>query len=204
MVRDSFCGHIICRRDIDYQGWPAPGIQGVRFPVRQMESTSISPSFGGPLRRFSSSIRPCRPIPRQATVDATVCPACRFAFFPGSETTLFSLSRLPVGDVNELLETDLPTTEAYTGSGLIETLLKRIPAEGDWIFTVSQSTERTLIKLNISKGQEQYPGTGCSQLALTQDIGNPVSERAGKLFRYHFLPFPVSWRCSHLRRSHPR
>lgn len=68
-------------------------------------------------------------------------------------------SRLPVGDVNELLETDLPTTEAHTIGGLVEARLRHIPVVGEsitqagWTFTVTEASERAVIKLRINESR---------------------------------------------------
>ncbi|RRQ21578.1 hemolysin family protein [Thiohalobacter thiocyanaticus] len=65
-------------------------------------------------------------------------------------------SRLSVGDVNELLDTDLPTSEAHTIGGLVEARLRHIPAVGEsitregWTFTVTEASERAVVKLRIS------------------------------------------------------
>ena len=66
-------------------------------------------------------------------------------------------SRLPVGDVNELLGTDLPTNEAHTIGGLVEARLRHIPAVGEsvteagWTFTVTEATERAVVKLHVGE-----------------------------------------------------
>jgi len=65
-------------------------------------------------------------------------------------------SRLPIGEVNELLGIDLPATEAHTIGGYLEARLKRIPAAGDrvqeagWIFTVTRATDRAVVTLEAS------------------------------------------------------
>jgi len=65
-------------------------------------------------------------------------------------------SRLSVGDVNELLGAGLPTSEAHTIGGLVEASLRHIPAVGEsvtregWTFTVTEATERAVVKLRIS------------------------------------------------------
>lgn len=67
-------------------------------------------------------------------------------------------SRLPIGEVNELLGTDLPVTGAHTIGGYVEARLKRIPVVGEsvsaagWTFTVIDATERAIVKLKASAG----------------------------------------------------
>jgi len=65
-------------------------------------------------------------------------------------------SRLPIGEVNELLEIDLPATEAHTIGGYVEAKLRHIPGAGEsvteagWTFTVTEATERAVVKLTAS------------------------------------------------------
>ena len=65
-------------------------------------------------------------------------------------------SRLPIGEVNELLGIDLPPAVAHTIGGYVEARLKRIPSAGEsvseagWIFTVTEVTERAVVKLEAT------------------------------------------------------
>lgn len=65
-------------------------------------------------------------------------------------------SRLPLGDVNELLGTGFPATEIHTIGGYVEERLRHIPVigerihEGGWTFTVTEATERTVVKLRAT------------------------------------------------------
>jgi magnesium and cobalt transporter len=64
-------------------------------------------------------------------------------------------ARVPVSELNELLQLDLPATEFHTVGGLLEARLRRIPkphdtlVEGGWRFTVLESNERTILKLRV-------------------------------------------------------
>ena len=64
-------------------------------------------------------------------------------------------SRLPISEVNDTLEIDLPTKESHTIGGLVMTRLRRIPARGESIvesgyrFTVEEASERTVLKLRV-------------------------------------------------------
>lgn len=65
--------------------------------------------------------------------------------------------RLSLGDLNELLEIDLPALEAHTVGGFIEARLRRIPAEGEyvdadgWRFTVTEASPRAVSRLEIRR-----------------------------------------------------
>ncbi|MDJ0805442.1 MAG: hemolysin family protein [Gammaproteobacteria bacterium] len=66
-------------------------------------------------------------------------------------------SRVPVSEVNELLEINLPATEFYTLGGFVEARLRRIPKKGEsvvdagWRFIVSEATERAILKLRVER-----------------------------------------------------
>ena len=64
-------------------------------------------------------------------------------------------SRLPISEVNDALEINLPMKESHTIGGLVMTRLRRIPAQGESIvesgyrFTVEEASERTVLKLRV-------------------------------------------------------
>jgi CBS domain containing-hemolysin-like protein len=66
-------------------------------------------------------------------------------------------SRVPISEVNELLDIELPATEYHTLGGFVETRLRHIPAVGEsvvefgWRFTVQQATERAIVKLLVER-----------------------------------------------------
>jgi CBS domain containing-hemolysin-like protein len=66
-------------------------------------------------------------------------------------------SRVPVSDVNDLLDIDLPATEFHTVGGFVETTLRRIPKVGEsvveagWRFSVAEATERAVVKLRVER-----------------------------------------------------
>ena len=65
-------------------------------------------------------------------------------------------SRLPVSEVNDALDIDLPMKESHTIGGLVMTRLRRIPVQGESIvesgyrFTVEEASERTVLKLRVA------------------------------------------------------
>lgn len=71
------------------------------------------------------------------------------------EETYLMDARLPISEVNELLGTSLRTGESHTIGGLITSRLRHIPREGESIeesgfrFTVTEATERALLKLRV-------------------------------------------------------
>ena len=62
-------------------------------------------------------------------------------------------SRVPISELNELLEIQLPATEFHTAGGFVENRLRHIPANGEWVeeagwrFTVEEANERAVVKL---------------------------------------------------------
>ncbi|MEA3277236.1 MAG: hemolysin family protein [Pseudomonadota bacterium] len=66
-------------------------------------------------------------------------------------------SRVPISDLNALLEIDLPATEFHTAGGFVESRLRRIPAAGEtvteagWSFTVIEANERAILKLRVER-----------------------------------------------------
>jgi CBS domain containing-hemolysin-like protein len=64
-------------------------------------------------------------------------------------------ARVPISELNELLQLDLPAIEFHTAGGLVEARLRRIPkpgedvVEGGWRFTVLESNERAIVKLRV-------------------------------------------------------
>ncbi len=66
-------------------------------------------------------------------------------------------SRVPVSEVNELLEINLPATEFYTLGGFVEARLRRIPKKDEsvidagWRFIVVEATERAIMKLRVER-----------------------------------------------------
>jgi CBS domain containing-hemolysin-like protein len=71
------------------------------------------------------------------------------------EETYLMDARLPISEVNELLGTSLPAVESHTIGGLMMARLRHIPAEGESIveagfrFTVTEATERAVVKLQV-------------------------------------------------------
>lgn len=69
-------------------------------------------------------------------------------------------ARLPIGEVNELLECDLPAAVAHTIGGYVEARLRHIPSvgesisEGGWTFTVTKATERAVVELEALAGSQ--------------------------------------------------
>nr|VFJ64881.1 MAG: Hemolysin, contains CBS domains [Candidatus Kentron sp. DK]VFJ65883.1 MAG: Hemolysin, contains CBS domains [Candidatus Kentron sp. DK] len=66
-------------------------------------------------------------------------------------------SRFPVSEVNELLHMDLPSREFHTIGGFVMARLRHIPKEGEGVvesgyrFTVSEATERSIVKLQVER-----------------------------------------------------
>jgi CBS domain containing-hemolysin-like protein len=66
-------------------------------------------------------------------------------------------SRVPISEINELLELDLPATEFHTIGGFIETRLRHIPATGEfvdesgWRFTIEEASERAIRKIYVER-----------------------------------------------------
>jgi len=66
-------------------------------------------------------------------------------------------SRVPISDLNALLEIDLPATEFHTAGGFVESRLRRIPKVGDsiaesgWRFSVIEANERAVLKLRADR-----------------------------------------------------
>lgn len=66
-------------------------------------------------------------------------------------------ARLSLSDLNELLQIDLPTTEAHTIGGFVEARLRRIPTIGEeievagWRFRVTDATSRALLRLELTR-----------------------------------------------------
>jgi CBS domain containing-hemolysin-like protein len=74
------------------------------------------------------------------------------------EEGLFQLdSRVPISDLNALLEIDLPATEFHTAGGFVESRLRHIPKAGEnvveagWRFTVLEASERAVLKLRVER-----------------------------------------------------
>jgi CBS domain containing-hemolysin-like protein len=73
------------------------------------------------------------------------------------ETEYLIDSRVPISEVNELLDLDLPATEFHTLGGFVESRLRHIPAVGEgvvesgWRFTVQEATERAVVKLLVER-----------------------------------------------------
>ena len=74
------------------------------------------------------------------------------------EEDLYQLdSRVPISDLNALLEIDLPATEFHTAGGFVESRLRHIPVTGEsvteagWRFTVIEANERAVLKLRIER-----------------------------------------------------
>lgn len=66
-------------------------------------------------------------------------------------------SRVPMSDLNALLQIDLPATEYHTAGGFVESRLRHIPATGEsvtesgWRFTVLEANERAVLKLRAER-----------------------------------------------------
>ena len=66
-------------------------------------------------------------------------------------------SRVPISDLNALLEIDLPATEFHTAGGFVESRLRHIPVAGEgvteagWRFTVIEASERAVLKLRVER-----------------------------------------------------
>jgi CBS domain containing-hemolysin-like protein len=66
-------------------------------------------------------------------------------------------SRVPIAEINELLDTELPSTEFHTVGGFVEARLRHIPTEGEsvveggWRFIVDQTTERAIVRLRVER-----------------------------------------------------
>jgi CBS domain containing-hemolysin-like protein len=66
-------------------------------------------------------------------------------------------SRVPISELNALLEIDLPATEFHTAGGFVEARLRHIPRVGEsvlqsgWRFTVTEASERAVLKLKIER-----------------------------------------------------
>jgi CBS domain containing-hemolysin-like protein len=64
-------------------------------------------------------------------------------------------SRLPISEVNDILYTQLPTTESHTIGGLVFARLRHIPKKDEYIveanyrFTVLEADTRSIIKLRV-------------------------------------------------------
>ncbi len=77
-------------------------------------------------------------------------------------------SRLPISEVNDALEIDLPLKESHTIGGLVMTRLRRIPVRGESIvesgyrFTVEEASDRTVLKLRVAptRAGTTTPGGG--------------------------------------------
>jgi putative hemolysin len=65
--------------------------------------------------------------------------------------------RVPITEVNEMLDVVLPSAEAHTVGGMVISHLRHIPSEGEYViqaghrFTVEQTTERGVVKLRVEK-----------------------------------------------------
>jgi putative hemolysin len=66
-------------------------------------------------------------------------------------------SRVPISELNELLESDLPAREYHTVGGFIESRLRHIPKVGEsvvemgWRFTVEQATDRAIVNIQVER-----------------------------------------------------
>ena len=64
-------------------------------------------------------------------------------------------SRLPISEVNDALEINLPLKESHTIGGLVMNRLRRIPVRGEsvveagYLFTVEEASDRTVLKLRV-------------------------------------------------------
>ncbi len=71
------------------------------------------------------------------------------------EETYLMDARLPISEVNVVLGASLPAVESHTIGGLMMARLRHIPAEGESIeeagfkFTVTEATERAVVKLRV-------------------------------------------------------
>jgi putative hemolysin len=67
-------------------------------------------------------------------------------------------ARLPIADLNDLLEVELPAREFHTVGGLVTARLRRLPDEGEnvsesgWRFTVTRVSERAVLEVKIERG----------------------------------------------------
>jgi CBS domain containing-hemolysin-like protein len=74
----------------------------------------------------------------------------------GEDTWLVD-ARLPVADVNDLLEVELTAKEFHTIAGMITARLRHLPAEGEtvaesgWRFTVTRISERAVLEVKIER-----------------------------------------------------
>lgn len=65
--------------------------------------------------------------------------------------------RVPITEVNDVLEVMLPSVEAHTIGGMVISHLRHIPTEGEYViqagyrFTVEQTTERGIAKLRVER-----------------------------------------------------
>ena len=81
-------------------------------------------------------------------------------------------SRLPIPEVDDTLEIDLPMKESHTIGGLVMTRLRRIPARGESIgeagyrFTAEEASDRTVLKLRV-----EPVGAGAGATTSTGDDG---------------------------------
>ena len=66
-------------------------------------------------------------------------------------------SRVPISDINELLDIELPAIEFHTVGGFVETRLRHIPKTGEsiveagWRFIVEEANERAILKLRVER-----------------------------------------------------
>ncbi|RLA37525.1 MAG: hypothetical protein DRR03_02355, partial [Gammaproteobacteria bacterium] len=88
-------------------------------------------------------------------------------YYPRRQRTVESLgdgrflvdSRLSISEANETLGTRIPTAEFHTLGGLLLGRMRHIPKEGEYIvesglrFTVSEATERAIVKLVVEPDQ---------------------------------------------------
>lgn len=71
------------------------------------------------------------------------------------EETFLMDSRIPISEANDVLDTQLPTTEAHTIGGLVLSRLRHIPKTGEstvisgFCFTVAEASERAILKLRV-------------------------------------------------------
>ena len=71
------------------------------------------------------------------------------------EETYLMDARLPISEVNEVLDASLPAIESHTIGGLMMARLRHIPREGESItesgfrFTVTEATDRAVVKLRV-------------------------------------------------------
>ena len=86
---------------------------------------------------------------------------------PVDERTVECSARLPIDDLNDALNIELPENESYDSvGGFVFAELGRIPAKGDiccWRhveFTVLEATERRIRRLRVTVHPDAPPGTG--------------------------------------------